>query len=322
MRLAILADIHGNSFALEAVAAQLEKLQPDDVIVNGDIINATPFSGEVIDFLRNKDWRVIRGNHEFYYLDFAGGRAPDSWQSAERWGQLHWLMEQLSPDQGAYLAALPDLLSLYYPTAEPLLVTHGVPGNNRMGFIERTSDETILGGISQVQQQTFVNAHSHVQIDRMVNEQAISASEGPADPLAFLDKTSAPPTRVWHVINPGSVGLPLNGDVRAQFAVLESVSPDEIPGGWRVSHYRVPYDRRPVLEAFISRGMLEAGGVISELFYWELVTAEREIPYFFIWRRNNLSEDGLSFEEEFQAYKRATGRDAYVRAQDPLRSTS
>ena len=64
--------------------------------------------------------------------------------------------------------------------------------------------------------------------------------------------------------------------------------------------------------------MLEAGGVISELFYWELVTAQREIPYFFLWKRANLPPDAYAFREEFEAYKRATGREAYVRARDPL----
>ena len=47
MRIAILADIHGNLHALEAVAAELERLQPDHVILDGDLINAVPFSPEV-----------------------------------------------------------------------------------------------------------------------------------------------------------------------------------------------------------------------------------------------------------------------------------
>jgi predicted phosphodiesterase len=78
MRLAILADIHGNIHALQAVAAKLETLQPDAIIVDGDIINAVPFSNEVLDFLRAADWVAIRGNHEFYFLDYVSGRAPES----------------------------------------------------------------------------------------------------------------------------------------------------------------------------------------------------------------------------------------------------
>ena len=75
MQIAILADIHGNLAALTAVMAELERLQPDYVVVNGDLINAVPFSAEVIDLVRAQNWVVVRGNHEFYYLDFgASGR--------------------------------------------------------------------------------------------------------------------------------------------------------------------------------------------------------------------------------------------------------
>ena len=320
MRLAVLADIHGNFSALKAVAARLKQLQPDAVIVNGDIINAIPCSNEVVAFLRSTDWIIVRGNHEFYYLDYAGGRAPASWDDPERWGQLHWLIDHLNPEHGAYLAALPDDLTLFYPEAEPVRITHGTPGHNRMGFSNRMPAEDIAVALRDVPQTTFVNAHSHLQIDRMISERMETDEEDRSDPIYFLEEAERQSPRMWHVINPGSVGQPLNGDPRAQFAILESVSPDIIPGGWRVSHHRIPYDRRPALQAYYDSGMLAAGGVISELFYWELVTAEREIPMFFLWKRAHLPAGELSFRQEFEAYKEATGREAYVRARDPLRT--
>jgi len=318
MRLAILADIHGNIQALQAVAASLEKIQPDAVIIVGDIINAVPFSSEVIDFIRQTDWVAIRGNHEFYYLDFVGGRSPASWRNQERWGQLHWLIKHMRPEQGDYLAALPDELTLYYPAAEPLRVTHGTPGNNRGGFSNSMAEEKIADALISVSQKTYINAHSHVQIDRMITEQPNNVEGRGSDPSFYFEEKDQPPPRKWHIINPGSVGLPLNGDPRAQFAIIENKPKSSILGGWRVRHYRVPYDRRPALEAFADSGMLEEGGVISELFYWELVTAQREIPYFFIWKRTNLTPGQYSFRAEFEAYKQATGRDAYIRNKYPF----
>jgi len=319
MRLAVLADIHGNIHALQAVAAKLEELQPDVVIVNGDLINAVPFSNEVVDFLRTTDWSVIRGNHEFYYLDFVAGRAPESWQDPERWGQLHWLIDHLCSENGTYLAALPDDVAYYFPQSEPFRVAHGVPGNNRMGFINRTPAAEIISQIRDISQATFVNAHSHRQIDRLVSVEPRHDEESGGDPFFLLEnkgERSSPFT--WHLINPGSVGLPLNGDWRAQFAIMESISPTAIPGGWRASHYRIAYDRRPALAAYEASGMKAAGGVISELFYWELVTAQPEIVCFFQWKRANLPPGVYTFQDEFDAYKRATGREAYIRQRDPL----
>jgi len=127
-----------------------------------------------------------------------------------------------------------------------------------------------------------------------------------------------PAKRRWHLVNPGSVGLPLTGDVRAQFAMLESVQENEVWGGWRASHHRIEYDRRPALAAYEESGMLESGGVISLLFYWELVTAEAELIYFYEWaRRARLDPDG-NIRSTFQAYIDKTGRDQFVRERDPL----
>jgi hypothetical protein len=109
MKLAILADIHGNLPALEAVISALERIQPDYVIVNGDLINGTPFSVEVVDCIRSLDWVVLRGNHEFYLLDLGTPRAVPGSDDPRRWGQLHWLAARMRPDQVAYLAMLPDI---------------------------------------------------------------------------------------------------------------------------------------------------------------------------------------------------------------------
>jgi hypothetical protein len=65
--------------------------------------------------------------------------------------------------------------------------------------------------------------------------------------------------------------------------------------------------------------MLQAGGVISELFYWEVVTAEPEIVRFYRWAASRgLDPDRGSIRRIFEQYVTATGRDEYVRARDPL----
>jgi hypothetical protein len=105
----------------------------------------------------------------------------------------------------------------------------------------------------------------------------------------------------------------------AQFAILESVPHSTVRGGWRVAHQAVRYDRRPALEAYAITGMLEAGGVISELFYWEVVTAEPEIVRFYRWAAaQGLDPDRDAIRRIFEQYVTATGRDQYVRARDPL----
>jgi predicted phosphodiesterase len=320
MRLAILADIHGNLPALEAVIEELERLQPDFVVLDGDLINAVPFSGPVIDRVRQQDWVVVRGNHEFYYLDYGTERAIPGSEDPERWGQLHWLIERITPEQGAYLAVLPDERTIYLPGTQALRVAHGVPGQNRVGFYPQQSDDKIVAAIKDVPQHTLISAHTHVQIDRHVYRTPDLDADLLVDP--HVDGHHGQPgceeNQHWHVVNPGSVGLPLNGDPRAQFALLDSVPDTVEPGGWRATHYRIDYDRRPALEAYETTGMMAAGGIISRLFYWELVTAEPEIILFYRWARENGHDPDLHAVEAFEAYVEATGRDRYIRERDPL----
>ena len=320
MRLAILADIHGNLPALEAVLVELERLQPDAVVLDGDMINGVPFSCQVIDLVRTRNWTVVRGNHEFYFLDFGTPRALPGADNGDRWGQLHWLVEQITPAQGAYLALLPDDITVYAPGAQPLRVAHGVPGRNRVGFYRSQGDAAIVAEIETVPERTLVSAHTHVQIDRHVRRGGDGQAALFADPHGATEIHGRLPAvaHQWHVVNPGSVGLPLDGRPVAQFALLESVADSIEPGGWRATHLTVEYDRRPALEAFHTSGMLEAGGVMSTLFYWEVVTARTEIIAFFRWAQSNgLDPDRDDMQDCFARYTAATGRDEHVRSLDP-----
>ncbi len=341
MRLAVLADIHGNLPALQAVQAELERLQPDYVVLDGDMINPIPYNCSVIETVRASDWAVIRGNHEFYLLDFGTKRAPKGAENSERWGSLHWLVKRIRADQANYLAALPDERTLCFPGTQPIRVAHGVPGRNRVGFYQTMSGEKILPEIDTVQERTIISAHTHVQVDRHLfklasvdpltdphesgaydydgNVESLPETKS-EEPFHFGGECRAP-GRHWHLMNPGSIGLPLNGDHAAQFALMESVPESEELGGWKVLHQRAPYDRRPALEAFFTEGLLEAGGVIAQLFYWELVTAKPEIISYFRWCRANGQDPDADIRRAFAAYNDATGRDRYVSERDPLRAT-
>jgi hypothetical protein len=201
-------------------------------------------------------------------------------------------------------------------------VAHGVPGRNRVGFYEDQPAEQIVSEVRDVRERTLISAHTHVQIDRVVRLEPSMGAALHADPhVGSHDRQAAAELR-WHIVNPGSVGLPLNRDTRAQYAILDSVDSSSVWGGWRCTLCHVAYDRRPALAAFKETGMLASGGAISQLFYWELVTAEAEIIRFYQWAYAN----GLNPEDEvastFEEYVAATGRDRYVWQRDPLHSRS
>src|SRR5205809_8105026 len=64
MRLAVLADVHSNLPALQAVLADVDRIGPDGIWVAGDLVGYNPWPNEVLEILRERHVRAIRGNHD------------------------------------------------------------------------------------------------------------------------------------------------------------------------------------------------------------------------------------------------------------------
>ena len=125
-RLAVLADIHGNLPALQAVIKDMAQFAVDQVVVAGDSVNWGPFSREVMEVVSAGGWAAICGNNELYALDFETPRMPPHWSS---FTLPPILREQLGADWLNAIACLPDELCLRFLDAPALRVFHGVPGD-------------------------------------------------------------------------------------------------------------------------------------------------------------------------------------------------
>jgi hypothetical protein len=68
-RIAVLADIHGNLRALEAVLADLPRRGADLVVNLGDCLSGPLQPAEVADRLMALGWPTLRGNHDRQLLD-------------------------------------------------------------------------------------------------------------------------------------------------------------------------------------------------------------------------------------------------------------
>jgi predicted phosphodiesterase len=63
MRIAILADIHGNVLALEAVLTDLESRKVDKFVNLGDCVSGPLWPRETAELLMRLSWPTVRGNH-------------------------------------------------------------------------------------------------------------------------------------------------------------------------------------------------------------------------------------------------------------------
>src|SRR5256885_1952926 len=84
MRLAVLSDVHSNLPALQAVLADVDRIAPDGIWVAGDLVGYNPWPNEVLEILRERHVRAIRGNHDRAAI--GGGAVPINQPAAEAGG--------------------------------------------------------------------------------------------------------------------------------------------------------------------------------------------------------------------------------------------
>ena len=275
MKLAILADIHGNLPALEAVLADVAAQAVDRILVNGDMVNRGPLGGEVMRSLVEEDVAFTLGNHDDLMRKWVDrdGDLPASWYDDPFWRATGWCAERLQREGWIdVLRDLPLTLEVGDRTAGGVLVSHGSPRHYREGY-GRYLDERAMGAIvEQHPARVFVGSHTH-------------------RPLA----------RRWGgrtFLNTGAVGTPFNGDPRAQYLILTSES-----GRWRPEFRAVPYDRDAALAAFHDTGFLDEGGLSARIFYAELVHARSYLTPFQMWaERRGIACDEVSWERYREAF--------------------
>ena len=262
-RLAVLADIHGNLPALEAVINDMAQFEVDHVVVAGDSVNVGPFSREVLELISARDWAVIRGNNGYYVTEYQTPRMPAHWSA---FTLPPWLLEQLGAKWINFIACLPDTLSLRFPDAAPLRVFHGLPDNPWVAITPLSSLSDAQAWLADTPEQTVICAHSHIPLERHIGR--------------------------WHIFNPGSVGLPLDGKPCASFMIIDG---DHM--GWTLkAHRRVSFDRDRIFAALDQQRFVQRCGVAAMLLVQEFQSARMRLFPFIQWKRRHYPDHEESAE--------------------------
>ena len=192
--LALLYDIHGNLPALEAVLGDAD--DADELLLGGDYATAGAWPRETVERLRELDGATwIRGNADRWLAERHDAPATMD-EIAGRTAEL------LGDELVAELAGLPELTEI-----GDTLYCHASPRSDMQSFGAEPGplDNDLLEGVTAGR---VVFGHTHVQFTR----------EGSGG---------------IELLNPGSVGMPWDGDHRAAYAVID---------GDRVECRRVEYD--------------------------------------------------------------------------------
>jgi diadenosine tetraphosphatase ApaH/serine/threonine PP2A family protein phosphatase len=242
---AILSDIHSNIHALDAVLADMQKHEVSEVICLGDVIGYGPNPLQCIDRAMEFDV-VLQGNHEQALMVQMEGAAFNM----KARGSIDWTREQLNmlSDEREQNARrwdfLGDLVERY--ETEEALYVHGTPRDPVCEYLRprdvynRHKMEDLFARIDHL---CFVG-HTHVSgvwTEEMVFQ---TSSE-----VNF--RYDVPESKTF--VNPGSVGQPRDGDVRASYLLFD---------GAEVIWRRVPYSIEKTAQRI--RGIEELDPFLAE----------------------------------------------------------
>jgi putative phosphoesterase len=233
MRIAAIADVHGNLDALRAALAHIELVSSPDLIVNlGDHVSGPLQPRETADLLMNTAQTAIRGNHDRQLLEGSSEMGTVDRYAAEQLDEIHlsWL-RRLTPT--AWIES-------------EIFLCHGTPVSDVEYFLEnpneRGSDpatrEQVEDRAGDCPASLILCGHSHMP-------RAVRLEDGRL------------------IVNPGSVGIPIYGGDResgqpcASYAVLDRASE------WRVAFFQVKYDGEKAARIAESLGRTDWADVLS-----------------------------------------------------------
>lgn len=272
MRIAVLADIHGNADALSAVLADAQAQGAERLIVNGDVVNRGPDSAQVLQtLLERSDTSFTLGNHDDLLMLWKArsDSLPADWYADPFWGATEWSMDQLDAAGLLYVPRdWPMTVRLSEAGLPDVLLAHGTPEHYREGLSDRSKPERVAELAAKHGASVLVASHIHRQAD--------------------ADFSGV------RVLNTGAVGSPADGDPRAQYLLLTATAQ-----GWQAELRRVAYDRTGVLHRFASSGLLDTG-LSAEIFRDEVVTARSLYTPYWQWSEEQGQRRDVASWQTFQ----------------------
>ncbi|HKM77457.1 MAG TPA: YfcE family phosphodiesterase, partial [Candidatus Bathyarchaeia archaeon] len=247
VKVALVADIHGNLDALNAVLADADRSGLTIFLNAGDAVGFGIYPSQVLRVVRSARFLSAVGNVDLETLE--------ALRNTKNTGALESEIKELSPTDIVYLKSLPNELRLEI-AGKRILITHGTPDSVDEHIYPDSPEERLKEIAAKGSADVIITGHSHTPMNRVV------------DGVTF--------------INPGSVGRPVNGDPKAEYAVL-SFNP------LTVEFRRVSYDVEAVADQMRRKGLPESHvQVLLRGVPLKMITKqEEELEKMQLWKRKS-----------------------------------
>ncbi|MHA2127819.1 MAG: metallophosphoesterase family protein [Promethearchaeota archaeon] len=236
MKLAVLADIHGNLPALNAVMEEIEIEGVSHILVAGDILGG-PCPVEVIRRLITLNACMIRGNFEDYILKIYSNPSDSNWYMSKQFSPTYWIYKRLNQHLLSFIDSLPEQKIISLHGTDDILMVHSIhppmlPTDASGTLITDKYNELVDSYTKSMEQSVLIFAHNHVPWNQKING--------------------------CLALNPGSTGFPLNGTIGAQYALMEWEN-----DCWEADIRTVHYNIDKINDAFVRSGFLKEGGPLA-----------------------------------------------------------
>ena len=204
MRYAILADIHANLSALQAVMKDIQqKGGAGEFWCLGDIVGYGPDPCQCIEVIKEYSSICVAGNHDWAAI----GKIETSFFNPDAAAAAQWTRQQLSPQDI-------DFLKKLALTAEKgdFTLVHGSPRDPIWEYILTTAEAE--KNLKELKTQHCFIGHSHLPL--------VFQYDAHCPGRTFKDQDVVRLAALRLIINPGSVGQPRDHDPRASYALYDS----------------------------------------------------------------------------------------------------
>lgn len=239
MRLALLADLHGNLEALRAVLTDVRAEAVDQIVCLGDLVGYGPDPAAVVELIASlvDDGALcVRGNHDEAIETGIRGMSESAATAIE------WTVSHLGADHRAFLKSLPmacevgEVLCVHASADRPAEWTYVVSATEAAASMHATTASVTVCG------------HTHVPAHYSLLH-GFAGTTGKIVPFRPAAGKPVPLSRVrQHLAVMGAVGQPRDGDPRAAWGLLDL---DVRELTWR----RVPYDNETTMRKIKDVGL-------------------------------------------------------------------
>jgi predicted phosphodiesterase len=232
MRVAVVSDIHGNLHALEAVLGALEADKPDELWCLGDLVGYGARPNECCSAIEARASICLAGNHDLAVR----GTIDLAEFSGDAGAAAAWTRTVLSDDARAYL----DGLEPQGKRADTALF-HASARDPIWEYV--LSDEAAFTTLALTEEPLVLIGHSHAALQISLHGDSLEGGLAPAG--TELDLRGG-----RRLLNPGSVGQPRDGDLRAAYLLLDL-------DARTASFHRVAYDIQRTQQEIREAGLPE-----------------------------------------------------------------